>query len=225
MRIETIGNATLYLGDCLELLPSIPMADAIITDPPYAVPTVVAQGRIVTRNIGDLTIIETAMRVYLRAALERLMHTGRAFIFCDSTFYPVLFRVLYSEIQMALLVWDKGQIGMGREFRKSHELIIHGWKTETPIFGDGVGRPDVLKAAPVASEIRVHPAQKPTALLTELLRPCGNVILDPFMGSGSTGVAALAAGRKFYGIEINPDYFDIACESIENSLRQKQMFG
>jgi hypothetical protein len=111
--------------------------------------------------------------------------------------------VLYSELQMALLVWDKGQIGMGREFRKSHELIIHGWRPETPIFGDGVGRPDVLKCSPVSSGGRVHPAQKPTPLLTELLRPCGGLILDPFMGSGSTGVAALAAGKRFVGIEIN----------------------
>lgn len=191
------------------------MVDAIITDPPYAVPTIVAQGREVTRNLGDLSIIETAMRVYLNAAISRLVDKGRIFVFCDGTFYPIVFRVLYDNFSTALLIWDKGQIGMGREFRKSHELILHGWRAATPVAAaDGIGRADILKFSPVQSEIRVHPAQKPEPLLAELVRPCGATILDPFMGSGATGVAAVRTGRKFVGIEINERYFDAACERI-----------
>lgn len=221
---RVIGDATLYLGDCLKILPHLPKVDAVITDPPYAVPTVVAQGRQLTRNLGDMTIIETAMRVYLGAAFDRLTDAGRAFLFCDGTSYPVIFRVLYTEFSLALLVWDKGKIGMGREFRKSHELILHGWRAETPIFSDGIGRPDVLCFASVPSEIRVHPAQKPEPLLCELARVSGDVILDPFMGSGSTGAATLRMGRKFIGIEIEPKYFEIACERIENAQRQGKLF-
>ena len=222
-RKEIIGNATLYLGDCLEILPTLPKVDAIITDPPYAVPTVVAKGRNSTRNLGDMTIIETAMRVYLGAAFERLNDSGRAFVFCDGTSYPVVFRVLYSEFSTAMLVWDKGQIGMGREFRKSHELILHGWRADTPIFSDGVGRADVLRFQPVASELRVHPAQKPEPLICELARVCGPVVLDQFMGSGSTGVSVLRMGKQFLGIEICEKYFDIACERIENVQRQTKL--
>ena len=224
-RIERIGDAVLLLGDCLEILPTLPRVDAVITDPPYAIPTVVAQGRTVTRNLGDMSIVETAMRVYLGAAWERMTSAGRIFVFCDGTSYPVIFRTLYSEFQTAMLVWDKGQIGMGREFRKSHELIIHGWRVDTPTFSDGKGRADVLKFQPVASEIRVHPAQKPDGLLVELVRPSGATILDPFMGSGTTGVACANLGRKFIGIEIEPKYFDIACERITNAYRQERLFA
>ena len=220
MEKVEIGAATLYLGDCLEVLPTLGKVHAIVTDPPYAVPTVIAQGREVTRNVGDLSIVETAMRVYLLAATERLLPTGRIFVFCDGVSYPVVFRVLYSYFSTALLIWDKGQIGMGREFRKSHELILHGWKPDTPIFADGKGRADVLRFAPIPSESRAHPAQKPENLLAELARISGPSILDPFMGSGTTGVACMNLGRRFIGIEIEPRYFDIACRRIEQAQQQ-----
>ena len=90
-----------------------------------------------------------------------------------------------------MLVWDKGRIGMGREFRKSHELILHCWQHKTQAFSDGVGRADVFRFAPLSMEERQHPAQKPAALIEELLRVSGATILDPFMGSGTTGVACV----------------------------------
>jgi DNA modification methylase len=220
-----IGDATLYLGDCLEVLPTLGKVDAVITDPPYAVPTVVAQGRTVTRNVGDLSIIETAMRAYFGAPLlDRLADTGRVFVFCDGASYPVMFRVFYGSFQTAVLIWDKGQIGMGREFRKSHELIVHGWLPSTPVFADGVGRADVLKCAPVPTAQRTHPAQKPVELVTEIMRVCGETVLDPFMGSGTTGVACAKLGRRFIGVEIEPRYFDIACRRIEKAYAQGDMF-
>lgn len=215
MRVESIGNATLYCGDCLEVFHRLPYLDAVITDPPYAVPTQVASGRDVTRNLGDLSIIEAAMRLYLGEAAKRLNPRGRMFVFCDGTFYPVVFRALYGSFNTALLVWDKCQIGMGREFRKRHELILHAWQDTTPVVpSDGVARADVLRFEPVRSENRVHPAQKPVDLLCELVALCGPVVLDPFMGSGSTAIAALRSGRTFIGIEINEQYFDRACEQI-----------
>jgi site-specific DNA-methyltransferase (adenine-specific) len=215
VRIETIGNATLYCGDCLDILPKLPYVDAVITDPPYAVPTQVASGREVTRNVGDLSIVEAAMRLYLGEAAKRLTPKGRMFVFCDGTFYPVVFRALYGRFNTALLVWDKCQIGMGREFRKRHELIIHAWQDTTPVVSsEGVARADVLRFEPVRSECRIHPAQKPIELLAEFASLCGSVILDPFMGSGSTAIAALRTGRRFIGVEINEEYFDRACEHI-----------
>ena len=224
-RVEQIGDATLYLGDCRDILPTLGRVDAVVTDPPYAIPTVVSQGRTVTRNLGDMSIVEAAMGMYLGLAADKLSAGGRMFVFCDGTSYPVVFRVAYSRFQTALLVWDKGQIGMGREFRKSHELIMHAWTGETPVFSDGVGRADVIKCPPIPSQDRQHPAEKPVALLTDVMRVCGQTILDPFMGSGTTGVAALSLGRKFIGIEIEPAYFDIACRRIEAEVNAPRLPG
>lgn len=219
-----IGDATLYHGDCMDILPTLSGVDCVITDPPYAIPTMTAQGREMTRTVGDLSVVEFAMKSFLGSAGERLEHVGRMFVFCDGNSYPVIFRALYSQFHTALLVWDKGQIGMGREFRKSFELIMHCWQPTTPIFSDGIGRPDVIKCAPVPPIERLHPAEKPVQLISELLIVCGNTILDPFMGSGTTGVACARLGRKFIGIEIEKKYFDIACERIDREYAQGKLF-
>lgn len=216
------GGIQIYHGDCREILPNLRRnIDAVITDPPYAVPTVVAQGRTVTRNLGDLSIIEAGLGLFLTAAFDLLRPTGRAFVFCDGTSYPVVFRLVYGKFSTALLVWDKGQIGMGREFRKSHELIVHAWLPDTPIFADGIGRPDVLTVPPVATEYRDHPAQKPVGLLHQLLAVAGELVLDPFMGSGTTLRAAKDLGRRAIGIEIEERY----CEIAAKRLAQSVMFG
>lgn len=224
-RVETIGNATLYLGDAAEIVPTLGQFDAVLADPPYAVPTIVATGRETTRNVGDLSMIEVAYRHHADLWAAALGDNGRAFVFCDGASYPSVYRAMYCRYSLASLVWDKGRIGMGREFRKSHELIVHGWRSKTPIFGDGVGRADVLKHPAVPKDERVHPAEKPVSLLSELLTVCGPRILDPFMGSASSGAAALQTGRTFVGIEINEANFDIACKRIEDAQRQGQLFG
>ncbi|MEK9737053.1 MAG: site-specific DNA-methyltransferase, partial [Candidatus Nanopelagicales bacterium] len=180
------------LGDCLDVLRELPAGsvDAVVTDPPYAVPTVVAQGREVTRNVGDLSLVEATFRGVVEEWARIVGDDGRVFVFCDGTSYPAIFRASYSRFSTALLVWDKGRIGMGREFRKSHELILHGWRGGTPVFTDGVGRADVLRVPPVGNG-RAHPAEKPVGLIADLLRVSGGLILDPFAGSGTTGVACL----------------------------------
>lgn len=226
MRVEKIGNATLYQGDCLEILPTLGSVDAVITDPPYSIPTQVAQTRDVTRSVGDLSMIEASFRMLFDLTLARTGSRGRHFVFADGTSYPVIFRAMFGKANSALLVWDKGRIGMGREFRKSHELLLHAWGADTPIAAaDGVGYADILKCDPLSSDERVHPAQKPVALLASLLRVCGDTVLDPFMGSGSTGVACLQTGHNFIGIEIEPRYFDMACERIGRAHAQGQLFS
>ena len=221
----TIGRATLYLGDCLDILPTLGKVDAVVTDPPYAIPTQVASGRTITRNVGDLSIIEGAFRQHIGLWKRALGETGRAFVFGDGASYSVMYRAAYSRFNLASLVWNKGRIGMGREFRKQHELILHCWGAETPVKeSDGVGYSDVIECAPVANDVRTHPAEKPADLIESLLRVCGETILDPFMGSGTTGVAAIKLGRKFIGIEIEERYFQIACKRIEEAQRQGDFF-
>jgi site-specific DNA-methyltransferase (adenine-specific) len=74
---------------------------------------------------------------------------------------------------------------------------------------------------------RDHVTQKPDGLLEDIVKivPDGQIVLDPFMGSGTTGVACANLGRKFIGIEIEPKYFDIACDRIDNAYRQQRMFA
>jgi site-specific DNA-methyltransferase (adenine-specific) len=224
-RCERIGNATLYCGDASEIVPTLGRFDAVIADPPYAVPTIVATGRETTRNVGDLSMIEIAYRHHADIWSEALGDEGRAFVFCDGSSYPSVFRAMYCRYNAAALVWNKGRIGMGREFRKSHELIVHGWKAKTPIFSDGVGRADILNFSPVPKDDRIHPAEKPVPLLCELLTVCGPRVLDPFMGSGSTGEACLRMGREFVGIEINPAYFEAACQRLRDAASAGPLFG
>lgn len=217
------GDVQLYLGDCLEVLPTLETesVDAVITDPPYAIPTNAAQGRTITRTVGDLSLIESVFRGQFN---EYARLAGRAFVFCDGTSYPVIFRAAYGRWLTALLVWNKGRIGMGREFRKSHELIMHCWAQGTDIVSDGVGYSDVLEASPMGAN-RFHPAEKPLDLVGQLLRVCGHLVLDPFMGSGTTGVACVKTGRRFIGIEIDKGYFDIAIKRISEAQMQPRLEG
>lgn len=123
------------------------------------------------------------------------------------------------------IVWDKDRLGMGSSFRNQHEIIQH--------FTRGMGRPplrrdvgDVIRCAPVRNG--AHPTEKPVALLQRLLgvvaRP-GDVVLDPFAGSGSTGVAALAEGMTAILIEREPRYAAVARVRCEDAGRQRVMFG
>jgi hypothetical protein len=120
------------------------------------------------------------------------------------------------------IVWDKGAPGLGYHIRYQHEDIA--------VFR--VGEPkrpkdallSIVRGAAMSEE---HPHEKPPKILIPLVAWAterGGAILDPFMGSGTTGVACMNLGRKFIGIEIEPKYFDIACERIENSQRQARMF-
>jgi site-specific DNA-methyltransferase (adenine-specific) len=119
---------------------------------------------------------------------------------------------------MALLVWDKGQIGMGREFRKSHELILRLWGKDLPIMSDGTAHSDVLRYGPVDNARRKHPAEKPVELISELLWCATGTIFDPFMGSGTTLVAAKQLGRKAIGIEIEERYCEIAAKRLAQEV-------
>lgn len=209
----------------MELMPELPngCVDAVITDPPYAIPTVVASCRETTRNIGDLSLIESTFRMVFRDIERVTSDTGRMFVFCDGVSYHVVFRAAYGHWSTAVLVWDKERIGMGREFRKQHELIMHCWTSKTPLFSDGVGRADVLRFAPCGDE-KEHPAQKPTELLEELLRVSGDVILDPFCGSGTTLVAAKKLRRHFLGFEISAEYCEIARRRLAEIDAQPNLF-
>lgn len=193
-----IGNATLYLGDCLEILPTLPKVDAVITDPPYP------------NNAGHFVGAIEAARTVLAAITAR-----QALVFWSELEQPPLTLLL-----CAVHIWHRTNVN-GRPYEPIYHYDTEKRRSDViqqaAIF-DGVG--------PGCWEYAGHPTQKPVALMEKLARKTtGGAVLDPFMGSGTTGVACMNLGRKFIGIEIEPKYFDIACERIENAQRQAKLFG
>jgi site-specific DNA-methyltransferase (adenine-specific) len=194
MRVERIGDATLYLGDCLEILPTLGPVDAVVTDPPY--PQYNCEHR---KDWG-----------YISLDWDEFNLKGiHQFIFWPADRYFGFDNVT------AVHVWHKpnGQSNL------HYELIYERWGGKTyrcfriPIIN--------YQTLP---EWTPHPTQKPIRLLSLIIGLTkGNVILDPFMGSGTTGVSCAILGRKFIGIEIDPKYFDIACRRIEQEYAQGKL--
>jgi DNA modification methylase len=217
--IVKIGDATLYHGDCLEILPTLPKVDAVVTDPPY--------------GIGYQSGYAT----------DALWHAGRSIdgdgcttardrMIEAAAGVPMLvfgtWRAERPNLTRQVLIWDKGgALGMGAldiPWKPDHE--------EIHVLGKGfVGSRDsgsVLRVSPVQSMAkngRVHPTEKPVRLLEKLCVKVPGLVLDPFMGSGTTGVACANLGRKFIGIEIERKYFDIACERIAAAYAQGRLFA
>ena len=221
MRKEVIGAAELYLGDCRDVLPMVGAVDACITDPPYgigykgpqqgATPT----GKHNRRNTDNVTIAVFGDDVQFEPApfldfpevilwggnhfAARLPH-GRWMAWDKLAGLPEFDS--FSDVEFA---WRKG--------RGKDRIFSHMWK-------------GICQASEKGGDTRQHPTQKPVALMKWCvgLVPDAQTILDPFMGSGTTGVAAVQMGRKFIGIERDEGYFDIACRRIEQAQRQADMF-
>lgn len=219
MRVEIIGNATLYLANCLDVLPSI-KADAMITDPPYGI-------SYASDYVAETTTAEWMQKqiasdgdVSARDAAVS-MHSG-AWLCFGSMKAP------RPNGTRVTLIWDKGPAsGMGDlsiPWKTSYELIFVGGEGWSGNRDEGVikGHHIVTRA----SMGRVHPNEKPVSLMSLLIAKApGSLVLDPFMGSGSTGVAAVNMGRKFIGVELEPTYFDIACERIAAAQSQGRLFA
>lgn len=210
MRKEVIGLATLYQGDCLEILPTLAPVGAVITDPPYGINH--ARDRNSQKDgwvdypAGGWDKERPSKAVFdliLKAAPEQIVWGGN--YFTD-----------YLPPRMQWLVWDKGQ----REFSLADcEFAWSSQQKAARIFNYSRGA--------AKTDGKEHASQKPVALMEWCLtfvRKDG-AILDPFMGSGTTGVACMRQARPFIGIEIEPVYFDIACRRIEDAQRQQRMFG
>lgn len=220
---QTDVGSRIILGDCLEVMRGMAdnSVDLVVTDPPYSTPTITSFGRKKVYNLGDLSIQEFYFRS-VKAELERLLKPdGRVFIFCDDKYYPILFGVFYDWQNKNLLIWDKGRIGMGNPFRKQHELIFYvNRETYQYRKSDGVTHyPTILKFSHDSN--KQHGAQKPLALIEHLIKGFSDehqTVLDPFLGSGTTALAAQQLNRRYIGIEINPDYVKIAEERLKQEI-------
>lgn len=213
---------TLYHGDCFDMLPNLPLVDLLLTDPPFFMPAQHYSSRSKwQRSWGDTTVLGRWWSSVLDLAVERLRTTGSALTFCDDESYPVFYPEFYKRFDnLAAVVWDKGAIGMGSPWRHCHEFVIAARWKDSKWCGGG-GQADILRHRSVPSESRLHPVDKPMSLLGELIRATtapGDVVLDPFVGGGSTLEAAKSNGRKAIGIEIDEAYCEIAAKRLAQEV-------
>ncbi|PZR85256.1 MAG: site-specific DNA-methyltransferase [Stutzerimonas stutzeri] len=243
-RVEHLSeNVSLYLGDALEVMETLDIVDAIITDPPYCSGSVSEASRTAAKGqglrseniaklgwfVGD-NMGTAGLAMLLRSmafrGLQILDPAGSMLVFCDWRMVPNLAPTIESAGLrfQNLVVWDKGMMGLGMGFRAQHEIILH-YTAGAPKYHD-LGTSNVIRTARVSAGDREHQTQKPTELMEVLVKvvaPTGGTILDPFMGSGSTGVAAVASGRGFVGIERDRGHFDTACRRISDEMKRPRL--
>jgi site-specific DNA-methyltransferase (adenine-specific)/modification methylase len=244
VRTETIGNATLYQGDCREILPGLQRADAIVSDPPY--------GQRLNTNVTGRGVTGREPGAGRRIAAGTLHHTRFATQWPagiagdNAAFDPT--QLLNSADSLLLwgahkygdrlpagrwLVWDKVPTGKIRD-QGDGELAWTNVKPNAAVriyrlLWDGVCVGAAARDEVTAGSQRVHPTQKPVVLMDWCLQfldlAPASIICDPYMGAGGTGVAAANAGHRFVGIEIEPLYFDTACKRIGAAYAQGRLFS
>lgn len=236
-----IGNATLYLGDCREILPTLPKVDAVITDPPYSERTHkghdqgagVREGSKIggdgadRKPLGYVALSDADIAAYVAAAckvcdgwivtmtdhvlaraLDRDLEAAGRYVFAPLPFFAPGSRVrLCGDGPSSWKIW----IVVARTKAQAK------WGTLPGGYVAGEGWRD-----------REYMGGKPVALMERLIcdysRP-NQSVLDPYMGSGTTGVACQNTGRQFVGIERDPEAFDIACRRIEDAQRQGRLIA
>ncbi len=214
----TIGNARLALGDCRDILPTLGKVDAVVTDPPYGIGE--SAGKAKTRKragnakwVKDYGNDDWDDQPIDAETIAAILNHARWKVIFGGNYYAL-------PPTKCWLVWDKlngdtdfadcelAWTNLPKAVRRIR-FLWNGWN-----LGGGESRGD-------------HPTQKPIGVMRWCIGhlPVPNeTILDPFMGSGTTGVAAVQMGRKFIGIEREPKYFDIACSRIEQAQRQGDLF-
>ena len=230
---QIIGDCELYQGDCLEIMPHLRKVDAVVTDPPY----LLESGGMTNPDMrGKLSksrydnggvIVPTPVKWsdFMRPIYDAL-GSGHAYIMCNNRHVEnALVEARRAGFRFHnLLVWDKGTAMPNRWYMKNCEFTCFLFKGKAQAIND-CGSKQLLRSPNVLNA--QHPTEKPAPLVSVYIKNSTtrqNTVLDPFMGSGTTGVACVKLGRKFIGIELEPKYFDIACQRIENAYKQPDMF-
>lgn len=203
MQKVEIGNATLYCADCMEILPMLPKVDAVITDPPYGIGFGLKHTKWSSKRktvLGSWDSDIPDISAILGIAESVTIWGGERFML---------------PIKRGWLTWVKPDAA------PTFSSTEYAWRNV-----DKPARHFICSVSSVNRERVGHPTQKPLALMKWCIEQAGDIksIIDPFMGSGTTGVAAIQMGRKFIGIEREPQYFEIACKRIEAAHSQIDMF-
>ena len=197
----------LYCGDCLALLPELEAGsvDAVVTDPPYGVKYADWDDEMPPQSFLDDCLRTATGQVIWFGAAPMTLEFGR-----------------YSPKPGRFLIWSPkftlSHTGHNGYAYRWHPIAT--WRLEKQ-----KSHPwDIFHDATMGHNWWNHPATKPVRLMERLAETCGQTILDPFMGSGTTGVACIRKGRKFIGMEIDEKYFDIAVKRIEAEFDRHPLF-
>lgn len=225
------SRCTIVWGDCADLIGTLPTADLLVTDPPYGVKWNSGRngGRFGPLLGDDGTLdVPGLLGALARAHLRRARH---AYVF---GYRPAQLSEAMQLGGTAELIWDKGVMGPGRlesPWGPQHEVVAFGVHDQSAVGrAQGGGRlaarlrsGSVLRyQRPHAARVTRHPTEKPVALMRELIESSsrqGDLVLDPFAGSGATLVAAILAGRRAYGIELDHRYAELAVERVRSAER------
>lgn len=209
MRKEIIGNCTLYLGDCMDVMPTLGKVDAVVTDPPYGIAKIWTEGSqrhgwtkankegLLRNKWDDKPIGEAEIGLMISISTHQIIWGGNYFPLPPARCW---------------LIWNKPERGFSL--------------AEAEIAWTNINSVIRVCDCNRSENDRIHPTQKPLKLMQWCLGFLhdSQIILDPFMGSGTTGVACAKMGKSFIGIEREPEYFDIACRRIEEAYKQPDMF-
>ena len=264
-RCERIHDATLYLGDCREILPLLPKVDAVVTSPPYGkirdygghvssdwldVITKISKGLndggVCVWNVNDQVINGSKSGVSFEQCLHAKacgLRIHDVMIYCKGgVTFPDSNRYLPAHEYM--FIWSNGAPkhfhGIRDRVNKWRGTAVHGTNrlpdgSTRPIHGAGNPVPETglrrswweINNAALRTEAEGHPAPMPYAMAHDHIvtwTKTDDLVMDPFLGSGTTGVACAKLGRRFIGIELEPRYFDIACKRIDDAYRQPRLF-
>ena len=222
-RKEIIGDATLYLGDCMDIMPTLDKVDAVVTDPPYLLPGMNGAGcfggrKSLTGTQGftdmgfDSSILDNFDNWFCFCSRHNLVEilnkakTGKWNLlhWCKPNPVPTCNNTYLSDVEYCVHKYSKGRL-FGKMKDKS-----------------------LFEVFPCGNKTTEHPNEKPLFFMQKLVKLCTkehDTLLDPFMGSGTTGVACMNLGRKFIGIEIDEKYFEIACKRISDAQKQGKLFA
>lgn len=236
---EIIGNARLILGDCREVLPTLGRVGTIISDPPFEKEAHTAMRRtaasIRSGKMDELdfdAIDEDTRRFVAEWAAKNC--DGWALWFCQIEAVAAWRDATekYGAKYKRACIWvkpDSSPQFNGQGPAQGYESIVASWNGSGHSVWNAGGKRGVYTHLVNNPERHgAHKTEKPRRLMSELVAdfaPSCGIVLDCFMGSGTTGVACSMANRDFIGIELSPKYFDIACRRIEDAQRQGNLFG
>lgn len=214
----TIGNATLYCGDSYQILPTLGWIDAIVTDPPYEF-RAEGGGMYRAARQGMDQILDEGLADGFDHSIINPLLSGSVVVFCHNDQLPKLLPYLDGSFErQAVCIWRKKnpQPVANKHYRPVMEFYVHAWNRGHHPRGTLEDLDRMIVAMSPRGEAKFgHATVKPDEVMDKIIRNVApGVIADPFMGTGSTGVAAVKAGRQFIGIEKNPTHFATACARL-----------
>lgn len=235
-RKEIIGDCTLYLGDTMQILPALGKSKLCVSDIPYALTTggkskssKTMSGIFAAHNYandGQLIMATVPFPEMMEAIYNNLENDADCYVMMnDKNMFPVQQASFDAGFQLHnILVWDKVTPTANRWYMKNNEFTLYLWKGHARTINYPNSKQTLRAGERKETD---HPTEKPVSLMYEYVRnssEVGDVVIDPFMGCGSTVVACAQLGRKGVGIELVPEFFEKACERVESAMQNPMLF-